>query len=381
MVDPPEQSVPEPDASGAAEDLPPLDLPGSFVTIVDIDELAAEPLQVARYFETFGPDDDASLLIYAATTDFAWAGDAVGTMLAMAGVDPDHCASVVLWLVDGGPRSRDTAARRSHAILTGGDGSWLPIPRPVHRWDDQAALRRQAERLWGQREGHQAYSYTAAIEFVVEQGWTTEFHARDGSVPEPSMERIAAALDRYAPPSPRLLHVGNFIGISLSYLLAWARGGGGTVFSVDPDIPHRGVDHPQLAVNGLLANFGLTERHILICGFSLEKNFSNDSVVFDGYDPATAWAQEAAPENVLPRLVDSGLTFDAAFIDGNHDPRYLRRELAELTTLLAPGGLLVLDDVNEWWEGIRDVFDEVSGGEWPFERVDADGRIGILRRR
>jgi hypothetical protein len=283
-------------------------------------------------------------------------------MLAIGGVDPEDCAGVVLWIVDGGPQAVDQAARRSHAVLTAGDGSWLPIARPVYGFDELDALRRQAERLWGRREGHQPYSYEAAIEFVVEQGWTTEFHARDGSVPEPSMGLTAAVLDRLAPPSPRLLHVGNFIGISLSYLLDWARGTGGTMFSVDPDVPHRGVDHPQLVANDLLANFGLTERHILICGFSLEKNFSNDSVVFEGYDPATAWAQEAAPENVLPRLVDAGLTFDAAFIDGNHDPRYLRRELAEITTLLVPRGPLVLDDVNDWWEGIRGVFDEVSGG-------------------
>ncbi len=369
-------------AEAGADTPPPLDLPGSFVTVVDIQELADRPLEFARYFQTFGPDDDASLLIYAATTDFQWAGDTVGTMLALGGVDPDNCAGATLWIVDDGYRALDTAARRSHAVLSAGDGSWLPIARPVYGLDELAALRRQAERLWGHRDQHAPYSYEAAIEFIVDQGWVTDFHARDGSVPVASMERIATALDRFAPPSPRLLHVGNFVGISLSYLLDWGRDNGATVFSVDPDIPHRGVDHPQFVVNNLLAHFGLTERHLLICGFSLEKNFSNDSVVFEGYDPATAWAQEAAPEHVLARLVDAGLTFDAAFIDGNHDSTYLRRELTQLTALLAPGGLLVLDDVNEWWEGVRAVFDEAIGGDdWPFEKVDADGRIGILRRR
>lgn len=369
-------------AEAAADAPPPLDLPGSFVTVVDIQELAAQPQEFARYFQTFGPDDDASLLIYAATPDFEWAGETVGAMLAVGGIDPENCAGVTLWIVDGGDRALDTAARRSHAVLGSGDGSWLPIPRPVYGLGELEGLRRQAERHWGHRDRYQPYSYEAAIGFVVQRGWLTEFHARDGSVPETSMERIAAALDRFAPASPRLLHVGNFVGISLSYLLDWGRDNGATVFSVDPDIPHRGVEHTQLVVNDLLANFGLTERHLLICGFSLEKNFSNDSVVFEGYNPATAWAQEAAPENVLPRLVDTGLTFDAAFIDGNHDSAYLRRELTQLTALLAPGGLLVLDDVNEWWAGVRAVFDEAIGGDdWPFEKVDADGRIGILRRR
>jgi hypothetical protein len=366
----------------AADDAPPpLDLPGSFVTVVDIQELADRPQEFARYFQTFGPGDDASLLIYAATDDFQWAGDTVGTMLALGGVDPDNCAGATLWIVDGGWRALDTAARRSHAVLSAGDGSWLPIARPVYGFGDLGGLRSQAERHWGQRGRHPPYSYEAAIQYLVQRDWLSEFHARDGSVPEPSMERIAAALDRFAPPSPRLLHVGNFVGISLSYLMNWGRDKDATVFSVDPDLPHRGVDHTQLVVNDLLAHFGLTERHLLICGFSLEKNFSNDGVMFEGYNPATAWAQEAAPENVLPRLVDTGLTFDAAFIDGNHDSTYLRRELTQLTALLAPGGLLVLDDVNEWWEGVRAVFDEAIGGEdWPFEKIDADGRIGILRR-
>jgi hypothetical protein len=369
-------------AEAASQAPPPLDLPGSFVTVVDIQEVAARPHEFVRYFEVFDRDDDASLLIYAETTDFEWAGETVGAMLALGGVDPDSCAGATLWIVDGGWRALDTAARRSHAVLTSGDGGWLPIARPVYGPHELDGLRRQAERHWGQRDRHQSYSYEAAIRFVVDRGWLSEFHARDGSVPEASMERIARALDRFAPPAPRLLHVGNFVGISLSYLLDWGRDRGATVFSVDPDIPHRGVEHPQLVVNDLLANFGLTERHLLICGFSLEKNFSNDSVVFEDYNPATAWAQEAAPEHVLPRLVDTALTFDGAFIDGNHDAAYLRRELTQLTALLAPGGLLVLDDVNEWWQGVRAIFDEATGGgEWPFEKVDADGRIGILRRR
>lgn len=360
--------------------LPPLECPGAFVTLVDIDELAAHPAEIGEYFRVFSRDDDATLLVYAPATDHDSAADAVLRALAAGGTDPQNCAHVVLWIVDEGERPLDRAARRAHAVLTGGDGSWVPIPRPVYGFDELEGIHRQAERLWGSRDAAAPYSYEAAIQFVVDRGWTSEFHARDGSVPEPSLQLIADALDRHAPPAPRLLHVGNFIGISLSYLLEWARGKGGVVFSVDPDIPHRGVEHPQRVVNDLLASFGLTHHHVLICGYSLEKNFSNDGVVFDGYDPASEWLEEAAPENVLSQLAGAGLRFDAAFIDGNHDERYLRRELTELTALLSPGALLVLDDVTEWWDGIRRLFDEATGSGWPYERVDADGRVGILRR-
>jgi hypothetical protein len=58
----------------------------------------------------------------------------------------------------------------------------------------------------------------------------------------------------------------------------------------------------------------------------------------------------------------------------------MRREVQVITDMLAPGALLILDDVDAAWEGIRALFDEVAGGDWPYEPVKADGRIGILRR-
>jgi predicted O-methyltransferase YrrM len=117
-----------------------------------------------------------------------------------------------------------------------------------------------------------------------------------------------------------------------------------------------------------------------MCGYSLGKSLSNDGVVFDDYDPASAWSVESAPENVLLTLRRLGNHFDVAFIDGNHDPDYLRAEIAHITEMLVPGGLLVLDDVDPAWEQIRAVFDEVAMSDWPLEAVCADGRIGILRR-
>jgi predicted O-methyltransferase YrrM len=348
-----------------------------FVTVVTLDELAGHTDAAGRYFTLFGAEDDATLVIFAATEDAGWASWVIGRMLAAGGADPDTCADVRLYMVADDARTRERFARRVHAVL--GDGSWLPLARPQHDFDDVRGLREQAERMWGRRDAGAPYSYEEAIAHIVDRGWSAERHARMGSVPEESLARAVQALESEAAPAPRILHVGNFVGVSLSYFLDWARRHDGTVVSVDPNIPHRDVEHPQRAVCDLLAHFGLTEHHLLLCGYSLEKNFSNDSVVFDGYDPAAAWAGESAPEFVLATLGRCGQRFDAAFIDGNHDPAYLRRELAAIGELLAPGGLLVLDDVAQSWAGIRRLFEEVADGDWPYEHVLADGRIGVLR--
>jgi hypothetical protein len=365
----------------ATAQLPDLETLRRFVTLVDIGELAGHVRAAAGYFETFAADDDATLLIHAATTDAAWAEAVVLDVIAAAGSAPETCADVKLCLVDDAEGIWLQFARRAHAVLGRGPADWVLVRRPTYAWDRLPALRDYAVRRWGARQAPAPYSYEDAVAHVVTRGWTSEHHARMGSVPEGSMATIAGTLDAVlATDRPRLLHVGNFVGISLCYLLDWARARNGFTVSVDPDIPHRGVEHPQRVVCDLLAHFGLSERHLLICGYSLDKCFSNDGVVFEGYDPAAAWAAEAAPENVLPGLAAIGQRFDAAFIDGNHDAAYLRRELAEITELLEPGGVLVLDDVDENWAQIHGLFDEVSGGGWPYERVLADGRVGILQR-
>lgn len=351
-----------------------------FVTLVDIDELAAHVGDAAAYFQTFSATDDATLLICAATGDAGWAEWVVRKVISAAGCTPESCSDVRLCLVDGDQWV--SLARRSHAVLGRGPDNWVLVRRPTYAWDRLQPLRDHAERRWGARaETTAPYSYEDAVSHVVASGLTTERHVRMGSVPEASLATAVNVLEDHLPATdPRLLHVGNFVGVSLSYLLDWARHRGGFVVSVDPDIPHRGVEHPQRAVCEVLAHFGLTDRHLLICGYSLDKCFSNDGVVFDGYDPASAWAAEAAPENVLPGLAHAGQRFDAAFIDGNHDAAYLRRELTVITRLLEPGGVLVLDDVDPNWDQIRGLFDEVGTGDWPYERLLADGRVGILRR-
>lgn len=356
----------------------------TFVTFASLADLvAAAPHERAEYFERFGPEDDATLLVYTPVSDPVHAGETVLGALSEAGVDVDACGDV--FVVNEVPEERllDRLTRRAQAVVGPTAPSLLTMDRPAYAWDEAGRLRTHADRHLGITAEAAPYSYTAAIEHLVGRGWTTREHVTVGSIPEASLERLTGVLDRAdLGDAPRVLHVGNFVGVSLSYLLEWCtRRPQGVTVSVDPGIPHRDVAHPQDAVADLLAHFGLTERHLLLCGYSLEKSLSNDGVVFDGYDPAAAWSGEAAPENVLATLAMTGSTFDVALIDGNHDPAYLRRELSALVGLLRPGGLLVLDDVDEWWEGIQALFDEVVRGDWPFEQVLADGRIGVLRRR
>lgn len=351
-----------------------------FVTLVDLEELAANVDGAAGYFTTFSDDDDATLVVHAATPDPARAERTVLDVIAAAGADPASCADVRLCIAPHEHGIWERCARHAHAVLGDGPDDWVLVRRPTYGWDQPELLRGQAVRRWGARDAGTAYSYEAAVAHMVATGATTERHVRMGSVPEGSLATITATLDaELTAPQPRLLHVGNFVGISLSYLLNWARTRDGFTVSVDPDLPHRGVDRPQRVVCELLSHFGLSDRHLLVCGYSLEKCFSNDGVVFGDYDPAAAWAAETAPENVLPGLVAAGNRFDVAFLDGNHDAAYLRRELAEITRLLEPGGMLVLDDVDENWEQIRGLFHEVGNGGWPYEPVVADGRVGILR--
>jgi hypothetical protein len=63
-------------------------------------------------------------------------------------------------------------------------------------------------------------------------------------------------------------------------------------------------------------------------------------------------------------------------MDGNHDAPYLRSETAIVRTLLAPGGVLILDDVDDTWVGIKEEFGKLGAMGW--RALGADGRVGIL---
>jgi predicted O-methyltransferase YrrM len=69
--------------------------------------------------------------------------------------------------------------------------------------------------------------------------------------------------------------------------------------------------------------------------------------------------------------------FDFAVMDGNHDATYLRKETEIVMSILRPGGVLILDDLDDNWAGIKAEYVALSSRGW--RPIGADGRMGILQ--
>ena len=206
-------------------------------------------------------------------------------------------------------------------------------------------------------------------------------------MPEASLDFCCAALDANVQIEVPLvgLHVGNFLGVSLAHFANYVRGrhSKSVVQSIDPDITHRGIAHPQQHVIASLNHFGLQRNALISVGYSAGKSISNDSECFVGedgeYDPYTKFDSEQACEGTLANLgILSSGRFDFAVIDGNHEGHHLWREAELLGPPLKPGGLLILDDVSDAWAEIKAEFDHLQ--KIGRNAVGADGRVGILRR-
>jgi predicted O-methyltransferase YrrM len=111
-------------------------------------------------------------------------------------------------------------------------------------------------------------------------------------------------------------------------------------------------------------------------GYTLEQNVGDDSQL----DPVGSFAAEGRSEQVLPSLAAvAGPRFDLVVIDGNHDGRYLARELEQLRRLLRAGGLLVVDDVDaSTWRLVAETFDQAAASD-AFAELGRDGPVGVLR--
>lgn len=350
------------------------------------DELIRTPSLLAAYAGTFTDADDVTLVIYApAAEQDAIEGDVVQAAAA-AGVDLASGADMVVFATPGDQYSQDQLLRHCRALFSEVRTRALYPAPPVFGAAELPSLRDFALGASTATSVAPAWSYGAAVAYLAERHGIPEVQVREGSIPEASVQSIVDwAVNNLPSDRPlQALHVGNFIGVSLGHLFAGLRAKhpGSLVLSIDPNIPHRGVTHPQDVVIDLLEHFGMHDRHLLVCGYSLEKSLSNDGVVtYTGYDPSREFANEQAPDNTLLGLLGAGLRFDVALIDGNHEPDYLRREVAAISQLLRPGGVLALDDVDRWWRELAAVFTEiVESDEWPFEQVGYDGRLGLLRR-
>jgi hypothetical protein len=243
--------------------------------------------------------------------------------------------------------------------------------------------------------GSAPFDHDAAVAALVEGEGLDEQMVRDGSIPAESLRFVVVQLPAHLPHGrPALaLHVGNFVGVSLASLSAALRDhhAESLVISVDPGIPHRGVEAPGRVALRLLERFGLTHNNLVISGFSREKSMRDDGLVcgphpaytVDVEAAAAALATDAACEDVVPNLARllPG-RFDVVMLDGNHEAAYLREELRDVGRLLRGGGLLVLDDVDGGvWEDIVAVFEELSSSpESGYRKVGHDGRVGLLER-
>jgi hypothetical protein len=218
------------------------------------------------------------------------------------------------------------------------------------------------------------FAYDEALGVLAARG-VPEFHVREGSMPEASLRFCADVVRRELAGLGRPvrgLHVGNFVGVSLACFTDALRSldSESVMVSIDPNLTHRGVHDPQQHVLALLDHFGLAASSLVVPAFSLERNLGDD----------VASAAQPASVEALASLARLDARFDLAVIDGNHDAAYLERELAGLTRLLRPGGLIVLDDVDDAaYPAVVALFERVAG-DATYEPLGRDGRAGVLRQ-
>lgn len=225
------------------------------------------------------------------------------------------------------------------------------------------------------------YSRSEAVSFLSGLG-CDRLQVEAGSMPESSLNYSCEQLRQHLQDRPILgLHIGNFVGVSLCHYADFARklDDRSIVVSIDPNLPHRGIRNPQEKVISCLNYFGFQRNAVLLTGFTLEKNASNDGVrITSDYDPAVEYGAELSCENQLPmlsRLMPN--TFDFVVIDGNHEASYLSRETALAYRLLKAGGILVVDDVD--WTSLGDVYRSLD--RELFENLGFDNRIGLVRKK
>ena len=192
---------------------------------------------------------------------------------------------------------------------------------------------------------------------------------RNGSISPESLDFVLERIDG----GPGL-HIGNYAGISLTYLAAHTEG---LIVGVDPNVTRWGATRAQDVVVRLLQQAAVEDRVVLVCGYSLEQNPNYGGLIVEGYDPSVEHPSEVAPIEVLRNLAALGIRFGWVLLDGNHDAAYLRAELEHVERLLRDDGVVFLDDCNVYWPEIRAVFED-AGDRWYAD--GHDGRVGVLRR-
>ena len=266
---------------------------------------------------------------------------------------------------------------RAISLVTGrvpSPGTW-PMT-----WGDS---RRYAPDRWQKRDAgfeKRRFDYSDALNFLTATGRGTPRDIREGSIPEADLAFIARHMADLKTDRPlKGLHIGNFVGVSLAYLTDTARNlhEQSVVLSIDPNIPHRGIDVPHDLVTGLMTRYGLAGNWVPVTGYTLDRTAVFDILNRRGGSTRFSSYHGFSATDVLNNLARLGSRFDFALIDGNHNGAYLRREIDVLARLLRPGGDLWLDDVDENWEDVTAVFENLDAGR--FRRVAHEGRVGVVK--
>ncbi|WP_353400715.1 class I SAM-dependent methyltransferase [Pseudophaeobacter arcticus] len=226
------------------------------------------------------------------------------------------------------------------------------------------------------------FNYDDATQFLTRASRASSKDIVAGSIPEEDLAFIATHLKGLKRNRPlRGLHIGNFVGLSLAYLTDSMRqiDDESVMLSVDPAIPHRGIDAPHDLVTGLMTRYGLEANWLPVTGFSLERSGVADVLNRKASHTRFSSYNGFSATESLRSLIRMGQKFDFALIDGNHSGPYLRREIKMLFELVRPNGLLFLDDVDENWAGVVKVFENLDSGA--FKRVAHENRVGVVRRQ
>ena len=238
-----------------------------------------------------------------------------------------------------------------------------------------------------QQDSSTDYSYNEANKYLLGLGYPLILNPDGsfaGALPESSLNFCASFIIEYFTGKPIIgLHVGNFVGISLTYLtnVVQKLHSESLMVSIDPNIQHRDIKNPMNIVVGLLNKFGLQNNSLILTGYSLEADTYYETNPNDTFDnPTTHFLDKglscAHQLKGLERMAPA--SFDFFLIDGNHEADYLKREIESADKLLKLGGLLILDDIYSFWPELQETYSSID--ETKYQKLGTDGRIGVLKK-
>lgn len=127
-----------------------IDEGGRFSVLGLADEMLERPALLAAYTQRFGPEDDATLILWGPGLDEATLLEMVQAAVAEAGIDEERLPDVLLLPLPSSPEADRELAARADALLS----EWPPAGRigdlPRFGADDAGALRDAAVRSWSE---------------------------------------------------------------------------------------------------------------------------------------------------------------------------------------------------------------------------------------